>query len=388
MIKLIKSTFYNEPKIKRELISFIRGADFLSMGEECKEFEKNFSQKQGRKFSVLVNSGSSANLVLLQALLNLGRLKKGDRVGISALTWSTNVMPIIQLGMVPVALDCELATLNVPPNILKKYINNLNGLFLTNALGFCDKINEIKNICLEEKKVFIEDNCESLGSKINGKLLGNFGLASTFSFYVGHHLSTIEGGMVCTDDERLYEMLVMTRAHGWDRNLEEKKQKKIRERHKVDNFMSRYIFYDLGYNVRPTEINGFLGNLAIKYWDEIVAKRENNFQRWQRVVLKNNDLITLRVDQMDLVSNFAMPVIEKDRKTFSEYKDKFEKNDVEIRPVIAGDITHQPFYRKYVTCQSECPNARLVEKNGFYFGNDPQLSEREIDFLSKLLEKN
>lgn len=388
MIKLIKSTFYNEPKIKKELISFIRGADFLSMGEECRKFEKNFSRKQGRKFSVLVNSGSSANLVLLQALLNLGRLKKGDKIGISALTWSTNVMPIIQLGMVPVALDCELATLNVSPKILEEQVSKLDGLFLTNALGFCDRIDEIKKICQKRKIVFIEDNCESVGSKTKGVLLGNFGQAATFSFFVSHHFSTIEGGMICTDDEKLYEMLVMTRAHGWDRNLEKERQRSLRKKYRVDDFLAKYVGYDLAYNVRPTEINGFLGNLAIKYWDEVVAKRESNFQRWQRVISKNNDLIALKMEHMDLVSNFAMPVVEKDRKTFKKYKDKFEKNDVEIRPVIAGDITHHPFYRKYVTCQSECRNASLVEKNGFYFGNDPQYSEKEIDFLSKLLEKN
>lgn len=385
MIKLIKSTFYNEKETKRKLSAFINKALILSMGEECRKFEENFSIKQGRRFSVFVNSGSSANLILIQALLNLGRLKKGDKIGVSALTWATNVMPLIQLGLIPVALDCELETLNVSPKILKKHINNLDGLFLTNALGFCDKINEIKNICLENKKVFIEDNCESLGSKINGELLGNFGLASTFSFYVGHHLSTIEGGMVCTDDEELYDMLMMVRAHGWDRNLTEKKQKKIREKYKSDSFISKYVFYDLAFNVRPTEINGFLGNSALDFWDEITRKRSENFAKWHEVTLCNNDLIPLNLSHMDFVSNFAMPILTKNEMLFKKYKKKFEDSGVEIRPIIAGDITLQPFYKKHIKEKEICKNARFIHENGFYFGNDPKLAKTEINSLSRLL---
>lgn len=388
MIKLIKSTFYKEPETKKKLNAFIKKASILSMGSECRKFEENFSRKQNRKFSVFVNSGSSANLILIQSLLNLGRLKKGNKIGVSALTWSTNVMPLIQLGLIPVALDCELKTLNVSPDILMKHINKIDGLFLTNALGFCDKINEIKNICLEKKKILIEDNCESLGSKIGGELLGNFGLASTFSFFVGHHLSTIEGGMVCTDDEELNNSLIMIRAHGWNRNLEGEKQKIIRKQHKRSNFLSKYVFFDLAYNVRPTEINGFLGNSAVKYWEEITQKRSDNFLRWHKKIIRNEELVPLDISHMDFISDFAMPVLAKNKKIFLKYKKRFKESNVEIRPIIAGDITRQPFYRKYVTGQSRCPNARLVEENGFYFGNDPQFSRREVDFLSNLLEKN
>lgn len=385
MIKLIKSTFYKEKEVKEELTSFIRQALTLSMGDECKKFERNFPKKQERKYAVFVNSGSSANLILIQALLNLGRFKKGDRVGISALTWVTNVTPLIQLGLIPVALDCELETLNVSPRALRQQADEIDGLFLTNALGFCDRIDEIRNLCQQKGIILIEDNCESLGSKLNGTLLGNFGLASTFSFYVGHHLSTIEGGMVCTDDEKLYDMLVMTRAHGWDRNMEEAKQNQLRKKNGIDDFLAKYIFYDLGYNVRPTEINGFLGNVALKYWDEIVSKRVNNFEKWHKKVLRSADLIDLRLDHMDLVSNFAMPVVCKDKKTFRKYKDKFEQSDVEIRPIIAGDMTSQPFYQKYVPNSNKCKNARFIQENGFYFGNNPELTDQEVDFLGRLL---
>src|SRR3989344_2406475 len=207
MIKLTKSTFFNEKETKRKLCEFISKAEVLSMDAECKKFEEKFSKVQNREFSVFVNSGSGANLILLQSLLNLGRLKKGDRDGVSVLTWATNVMPLIELGLIPVGIDCEISTLNISPGIIEPILGDLQALFITNVLGFADNIEKLRQMCEEKNILFLEDNCESLGSKAYGKLLGNFGLASTFSFFVGHHFSTIEGGMVCTDDEELYEAL-------------------------------------------------------------------------------------------------------------------------------------------------------------------------------------
>lgn len=387
MVKLTKSTFYKENKTKKELADFILHADILSMNKQCQIFEKSFSKKQKRKFAVFVSSGSAANLALLQALLNLGRIKKDDRVGFSALTWSTNVMPIIQLGLIPVALDCNLKTINISPDIFEREAKKLSVLFLTNALGFCDDIAKMKKIAARHKVIFLEDNCESLGSMASGKLLGNFGLASTFSFFVGHHLSTIEGGMVCTDDEELYYMLIEVRAHGWDRNLPKKRQQQLRKEHRLDPFYAKYTFYDLSFNLRPTEISGFLGNNQLKYWGEIVKIRENNFKKFQQAIEKNDDFISLDTTHMDLVSNFSMPVICLNKQLADKYKRKFFEAEVEIRPIIAGDITRQPFYKKYVKDDRKCHNARQADENGFYFGNNPELTDKEIDLLCNLLKK-
>jgi CDP-4-dehydro-6-deoxyglucose reductase, E1 len=387
MIKLMKSSFYQEAKVKIDLIDFIAKAEIFSMGEQCALFEKKFAYKQGRKYGVFVANGSMANLLLIQALLNLGRLKQGDKVGVSSLTWSTNVMPIIQLGLVPVALDCNLDTLNVGPAELKKNIKDLKALFLTNALGFCDNIQELAQICREHDIIFLEDNCESLGSSVGGRLLGNFGMASTFSFFVGHHLSTIEGGMVCTDDEVLCDALVMSRAHGWDRNLSEEKQNILRNYHQVSQFYAKYTFYDLSFNARPSEINGFIGNKQIKYWDEIVSIRARNFHIFQQAILKNDDFIPLDVRHMDLVSNFAMPVICLNKEMADKYKNKFIRNSVEIRPVIAGDISRQPFYKKYAGSSAVCQNASLIHGQGFYFPNNPELTRQEMQSITALLTK-
>lgn len=387
MIKLIKSSFYQEPVTKYLLAQFVKDADIFSMGEQCKLFENKFSKKQERTYSVYVSNGSAANLVLLQSLLNLGHLKKGDRVGFSALTWATNVMPIIQLGLIPVPIDCSLETLNVSPDLLLKEIKNLSALFLTNVLGFCDQISDIAALCKLHNVLLLEDNCESLGSRAYGQLLGNFGLASTFSFFVGHHFSTIEGGMICTDDKELYESMTMVRAHGWDRNLSRESQDKLRRENEVDDFYAKYTFYDLAYNTRPTEIQGFLGVRQVEYWDEIVSRRENNFKEFSSHINQNDDFYQINVKHMDLVSNFAMPVICKTKEFWKYYLDKFTKAEVEVRPIIAGDITQQPFFKKYFQGSYTCSNARLIHEQGFYFPNNPELYATEISLLSSLIQK-
>jgi CDP-6-deoxy-D-xylo-4-hexulose-3-dehydrase len=385
MIKLQKSSFFNEAETKRKLCEFISGAKILSMGSECKKFEDNFAKKQERKFAVFVSSGSAANLILIQSMLNLGKLKKGDKVGVSALTWATNVMPIIQLGLVPVAIDCEISTLNISPRTLEPILKNIQGLFITNALGFCDDIKTIQRSCEDNNIIFLEDNCESLGSKVSGKLLGNFGLASTFSFFVGHHLSTIEGGMVCTDDEALHNELLLCRAHGWDRNVSSEEQKTLREKNGMDPFFGKFTFYDLAYNVRPTEINGFLGNEQLGLWDEMVAERSDNFKKFQGAKKDNSDIFPINTSHMEIVSNFAMPLVFKNHELFLDYKKRFGDAGVEIRPIIAGNITDQPFWKKHVGGESNCKNAKLVHKNGFYFPNNIELTKDEVISLSSLI---
>lgn len=381
MIKLIKSTFHNEKDTKNKLVDFIANAEILSFGPQCQQFEAGFSNWQGRKHTTFVNSGSSANLAVIQALLNLGRIKPGDKVGFSALTWSTNVMPLIQLGLEVVPIDVELDTLNISSKMLTSALQetDIKMLFLTNLLGFCDDIDAIKEICDERNILLVEDNCESLGTVYKGQKLGNFGIASTFSFYVGHHMSTIEGGAICTDDDELADMLSLVRAHGWDRNLAEKQQLDIRTKHNVNSsFYSRYTFYDLGYNLRPSEINGFIGNLQINYLDEIVETRQRTFKRLADELYKLSDhFFPIRYDHLDVASNFAVPLICKSQ----EIRDKFVElcdGKIELRPIVGGDMTKQPFFGKYQTSTLANSNSGLIHEQGLYFGNNPELTEDEI----------
>lgn len=387
MIKLVKSTFYKERETKQKLANFILKAKFLSFGQECQKFEENFAKYQGSKHCIFVNSGSSANLALIQALLNLGKLKKGDLVGFSALTWSTNVMPLIQLGLTAIPIDVELDTLNVSSikieETLKKY--KLKMIFLTNLLGFTDDIDRIGDYCKKNKIILIEDNCEGLGTVYKGTRLGNFGLASTISFYVGHHMSTIEGGAICTDNDNLANQLRLVRAHGWDRNLTSKKQQKIRDKFKVNStFYSRYTFYDLGYNLRPTEINGFVGNTQIKYLPEIVEKRESNFKELAKKIYSDPRYYPVRYSHLDTFSNFAFPVICKTQKIRDELVKKCNER-VEIRPIVGGDMAQQPFFSKYMKKYLEQnSNAKLIHEQGLYFGNNAELTRSEREEIIKI----
>lgn len=385
-VPLMRSTFFHEEQTRKRLAEFVGKTSRLSMGPECAAFEKAFATYQHRKHAVLVANGSLANLGLIQALMNLGRLKKGDKVGVSAVTWATNVMPLMQLGLIPVAIDCELHNLNVSSSTLGKHIKHLRAFFLTNVLGFCGDIDAIRTLCDEHGVILIEDNCESLGTRYKGKLLGNFGLASTSSFFVGHHMSTIEGGMIATDDEELAHMLTMVRAHGWDRSLPPEKQKALRAQHGVDDFHAQYTFYESAYNLRPTEITGFLGSLQLPMLEETIEKRLENYLRFHASALKRTDLyVLLESEHIERVSNFAMPVIAQTVEILEKTMKRFSDAGIEIRPIIAGNIAAHPFWKKELP-EAHCPNADVIHAQGFYFPNNVDLTASEVDLLCSLLE--
>jgi CDP-6-deoxy-D-xylo-4-hexulose-3-dehydrase len=332
MIPLMKNTFLNEYDTKIALTEFILKTTRLSMDVKCYEFELAFSRFQQRKYANLFNSGGSANLALLQALKNLGRLKDGDMIGFSGLTWATNTMPIIQMNLIPVPLDCDVATLNVMSvNLLDRLRQiDLKAVFLTNVLGFTGDLTEIKKICSERGIILLEDNCESLGTNTEGVKAGNFSLASTFSFYVAHHMSTVEGGMICTDDDDLTEMLKIVRANGWDRNLSSEQQFKWRKKYNIDSeFQAKYTFYDLGFNFRPTEITGFLGLYQLQFITDNIAIRERNYLRLEKIIKTNEDLIVLKHGHIDTLSTFAFPLVCQNPALRDKYLSRFSGAGIE-----------------------------------------------------------
>jgi len=384
MIKLIKSTFFNERVTKNKLCDFIKNTNQLSIGKQCADFEKAFSSWQGRKYSVMFNSGSSANLALLQVLINLKRISPGEAVGFSAVTWATNVMPLISMGLRPVPIDVELNTLNISSQkVAEAYKKHkFKCLFITNLLGFSGDIDKIRTFCLKNKIILIEDNCESLGSVYKGTKLGNFSLSSTFSFFVGHHLSTIEGGMVCTDDKEIDTMLRMVRSHGWDRHLPESEQKMFRKKYKVDRFYGKYTFYDISYNFRPTEIQGFLGLDQLKYLDTMVGRRERNYKQLEKIYT-NPDFVRVNVPNLTKISNFTFPLVCKTEKLRLKYIKIAQNAQIEVRPIVGGNIIRQPFFLKHVKTKFALPNADKIHNAGLYFANNPEMTKEEIKLLIK-----
>lgn len=390
MIPLMKTTFYDEFRTRKALAEFIMVSDHLTMGVQCREFERAFARKQGCGHAVLFSSGGSANLALLQALRNLDRLQIHDKIGFSALTWSTNVMPIIQLGFEPVPIDVEPASLNSTSTLLidRLATTPLQALFITNALGFAGDLDKIKAICDERNILFLEDNCEALGAELHAGKTGAFGLASTFSFFVAHHMSTIEGGMICSNDEEVAEMCRVVRANGWDRNLNAVQQAKWRRKFSVKSeFDAKYTFYDLGFNMRPTEITGFLGTCQLQFLDDNIKIRASNHLRLESVMRGNPDFIALNHDNLKVLSPFAFPVICATPECKEEYLSQFSGAGIEVRPIIAGNMQNQPFYRKYVSTRYELSGTDFIHGNGFYCGNYPGLTESDLEVISSCLLK-
>lgn len=387
-IKLIKSSFYKEQETKNKLCDFIQSAEQFSIWKYCNQFEKDYANWQQRKYCVFFNSGSSANLALIQAMLNMGKLTQWDKVWFSSLSWATNVMPIIQLWLEAIPVDVELNTLNISLDTFKKSVkeNNIKCLFITNLLWFCDNIDEIEKYCNENNILLLEDNCESMWTVYKWKKLWNYSFASTFSTFVWHHMSTIEWGMVCTDDRDIYIMLNMVRAHGWDRNLSSDIQTELREKNNIDtSFYSKYTFYTLGYNLRPNEITWFLWCEQVKYLDEIVSQRIINFEKFVYAVNNNSDFYNLKSSHIEKLSNFAVPVICKSKEILEKYIDIFTKNDIEIRPIVWWDLTQQLFWKNVYWENKKDTNAKLIHEQWFYFGNSPEYTTEEINLIISCL---
>jgi CDP-6-deoxy-D-xylo-4-hexulose-3-dehydrase len=365
------------------------------MGELTIEFEKQFAEWQGRKYAVMVNSGSSANLILIQALKNLEILKEKDKVAFSGLTWSTNIMPIIQMGFEPIPIDIDKETLNINMNDLFEKANGIKCLFLTNVLGFMPKdYHEIKMFCEDRNILLLEDCCESINSEIkaindckfeHALKVGNLGEASTFSFYCAHPVSTIEGGMIVTDDKNLYDMIKVCRAHGWIRNLDEKKKKKLKRIHCYKKDMENYTFIDLGYNLRPTEINAFLGLCQLPYFEEIANIRQSNFIEIMETYEQNEDFIKFDYSHLARICNFAIPLLCKTEQIKNKYLKRFEQNGIETRSIIAGDITLQPFWKKYIKKDYYLKNTRFIHHCGFYFANNTDLTKEDLNLIKSCL---
>jgi CDP-6-deoxy-D-xylo-4-hexulose-3-dehydrase len=349
----MRHTFMQDADTRKALADFVLHAERLSMGDKVAEFEEAFAKWQGRRFAVMVNSGSSANLALIQSLLNLGRLKRGDKVAVSGVTWATNVMPLGQLGLRPIAEDVLPEDLSHLSRFGKL---ELDAWFMTNLLGWA---------VLRTKAPLLEDNCESLGTVVHGGKAGNLGLASTFSFFVGHHLSTIEGGMVCTDDPELHRMLVMVRAHGWGRNLPGARPQ------------DAFTFYVPGFNIRPTESAGFLGLHQLPMLDESIALREAIYDRLQ----PQSQLIVRKPPWIKRLSPMALPFICEPGTRDATVK-RFNEAGIETRPIVAGNIQRQPFWTWKKT---HTPGADRIHDDGFYCGLRPDMTEEEIAIVEGCL---
>ena len=381
MIKLAYDTI-SDSEIS-SLCEWLKTSPRLTKGELTEEYERLWSKKIGCEYSVFVNSGSSALLIAVYSLIESGALKMGDTVIVPALSWATDLSPVVQLGLKPVLCDCNLTDLSVDVNHLKELAatEEAKALILVSVLGLVPEMDEIVEFCEEQNIIMIEDACESLGSSYKNKKLGNFGKMSCFSTYYGHHLSTIEGGMVCTDDEDIFNLLKSLRSHGWDRDMSSKHSSILKQKFSVDNdFESQYKFYHLGFNLRSTDLQAFLGINQLKRFDEIVGKRNDNYALY-REAFTNSTWAPPKSTDDKYISSFAYPVIHPNR---TEIVKKLKENNIETRPLICGSLGKQPFWTKNYG-EVSLKNADYVDDYGFYLPNNHQITTEDINYIKDVV---
>jgi len=370
----------------QNLIEWLNTDPRLTKGEQTVKFENAWSNWQGRKYSVFVNSGSSANLAMIYALMMSGRLRN-KKIIVPAVSWVTTVAPIIQLGLEPIMCDADEETLGVDINALRYLItiHKPSVLFIVHVLGFPNKMKEIMELCQENDIILLEDSCESVGSTYDGVKTGNFGLMASFSTYYGHHFSTIEGGLINTDDEEIYNIILSIRSHGWDRDLPENKQKELRIKEQVSDFRSLYTFYYPGFNLRSTDLQAFLGLEQLKKLDESIEKRNKNYLLYQSLI--ENYYWKIKDFSNTFISNFAYPYITSN-KYFNIIIKKLIENNIEIRPLVCGSIAEQPFWKKLNYTKTITPWASIIHNQGLYLPNNPDIEKNEIEFICNIINNS
>jgi CDP-6-deoxy-D-xylo-4-hexulose-3-dehydrase len=367
------------------LIEFLKGDHILTQSKNVLEFEDEWSRWLGVKFSVFLNSGSSANLLTISALKHHYGL---GEIIVPALTWVSDIASVIQCGFDPVFVDINPDTLCMDEEqVIARLSDRTKAVFLTHILGFNGLSDSLIDVLKERNVPLIEDVCESPGATYKGKKLGTFGLISNFSFYFAHHMTTIEGGMVCTDDEELYQTLRMLRAHGMVRESTSEKIKKssIEENPELN---PEFIFAYPAYNVRSTELNAVLGRSQLKRLDENNARRRRNLE----LFLKNLDPEKYKTDfVLEGSCNYAFVLVcRKPDPLFCEkVMKKLKSCNVEFRRGTSGggNQLRQPYLKGIVgdDAYKDCPNVDHLHFYGFYIGNYPSLSENKIIALCQLL---
>ena len=369
----------------KALSNYIFTSPRLTQGKEVEKFEKLFSNWNKSKYSIFVNSGSSANLLIVSTAKELYKWNNDDEIIVPSLTWPTTVNPVIQLGLKPVFIDTNFEDLSIDYKELKKKVNKkTRAIFLAHILGFPSNIRKIKKINKEKNIKILEDCCESIGAKVNGKKIGNFGSAGSFSFYWGHHMTTIEGGMVVTNDFKFYNLCKMKRSHGFAREIKRKENKKIKNKYKNINF--NFLFLTDGFNVRSTNLNAYLGIRQLKLLNNFIKTRNDNYNSFLKIINKfKKNFYQIGPTNIKEISSYSFPLVFKDYKKLKKFKDILSKNNVEFRPLISGDLTKQPYLNKFISKKNI--NSKIIHSNGIYIGNNQFVDMKRIMKLDSMLSK-
>ncbi len=366
-------------------IQDVISSGMFSMGQSVSEFEKSFADYIGSRYAVMVNSGSSANLLMVAALFfkKLSPLQKGDEVIVPAVSWSTTYSPLQQYGLKVRFVDINLETLNFDLNKLEEAVNSRTRMiFAVNLLGNPNDFKRIESIIDRKDIILIEDNCESLGAEFEGKKAGTFGLMGSFSTFFSHHISTMEGGMIVTNNEELYQILLCLRAHGWTRNLP---QSNHICRKKEDPFYESFNFVLPGYNVRPLEMSGAIGVEQLKKLPLIVSERRKNGAFFQEVLNDHPDIVIQKEIGKSSWFGFSLVIKESSKLIREKLLDRLTELGFECRPIVSGNFTKNRVM-KYFDAEvcGELENSNRIDSHGLFIGNHHYCLREAIEQLNQI----
>ena len=362
-------------------------ADKFTMGEKVKIFEENFASYFGSRYAVMVNSGSSANLIMVAALRYIQdskfKLNPGDEIIVPAISWSTTYYPLHQYGLHLKFVDVNPLTLNYDLVALSDAISDkTRAIMAVNLLGNSNDFDEIKRITANKNIILIEDNCESLGATFKGKLTGTFGVMGSFSFFYSHHISTMEGGMVLTDNEELYHLMLSIRSHGWTRDLPEKNT--LLDLSERDPFTNSFNFILPGYNLRPLEMSGAIGIEQLKKLPSIIKERRKNGALFQSKMAEHPKFIIQQEIGESSWFGFSL-ILRKEFENQREFVANQLKNlGFECRPIVAGNFVKNKVvdYFDYEV-HGELKNADYIDRNGLFIGNHHYPITEALEELAK-----
>ncbi|TXJ00165.1 MAG: DegT/DnrJ/EryC1/StrS family aminotransferase [Neisseriales bacterium] len=374
---------------EKELASIQRVIDSgnYSMGNEVIKFEQEFAKFTGSKYCVMVNSGSSANLIMTAALFyrKENKLQPGDEVIVPAVSWPTTFYPLAQYGLKLKFVDIDKNTLNYDLNALKAAVSEKTRLLMVvNLLGNPNDFAQINEIIANKNITLIEDNCESMGALFQAKQAGTFGVMGSFSTFFSHHMATMEGGMVVTDDEELYHILLSLRAHGWTRNLP--KFNHVCGEKSDDPFEESFRFVLPGYNVRPIEMEAAVGLEQLKKLPSFIQERRNNAIHFQKLFENHPDFYIQQEIGSSSWFGFSFVIKESSKLTRKEVAKKLMEAGIECRPIVAGNFAKNEVMKYFnYEIHGELTNAELIDRNGLFVGNHQFDISQQIDYLVQFI---
>jgi len=357
--------------------------DRFTMGDEVAAFEREFAEGHGSRYCVMVNSGSSANLLAVASLFFRKDipLQRGDEVIVPAISWATTFAPLQQYGLRVKLIDVDLETLNMDLDALEQAIGPRTRLvFCVNLLGNPNDFARIQDIIAGRDVLLIEDNCESMGAEYEGRKTGTFGLLGTFSTFFSHHMSTMEGGLILTDDEELYHLLLSLRAHGWTRSLPEENSLVTKE---TDPFLEEFRFILPGYNVRPLEMSGAVGRVQWRKLPGFVEARRSNAAYFRERFEGHPHLMIQREIGSSSFFGFSLVIRPDSPWSRTDLIECMRARDIECRPIVAGNFAASESIKWYdhEVC-GELSNAEHVSSHGFFVGNHHLDIRKQIDLLA------